>query len=101
MTKANFLIKYDVHQLSPGNQEVLKNDLLELLIVYAAGPRPILIQICVSLAALGMQLRSWKTVVSDVVRVCQAPGKAEDAMLQFLAVLPEEVYDNRRMILTV
>jgi hypothetical protein len=40
-------------------------------------------------------------VVSDVVRVCETSGNSEDAALQFLAVLPEEVYDNRRMILSV
>jgi transportin-3 len=87
--------------VTPENREALKNDLLKLLIVYSAGPRPILIQICVSIAALGMQLKTWIMVVSDVVGVCKTSGKSEDALLQFLAVLPEEVYDNRRMILTV
>jgi len=96
-----FKIKYDFHQVTPENREALKNDLLELLVVYSGGPRPILIQICVSIAALGMQLKSWTTVVLDVVAVCQTAGNAEDALLQFLAVLPEEVCDHRRMILTV
>jgi len=96
-----FKIKYDFHQVTSENREALKNDVLQLLIVYSVGPRPILLQICVSIAALGMQLKTWTTVVLDVVAVCQTAGNSEEALLQFLAVLPEEVYDHRRMILTV
>jgi transportin-3 len=60
-----------------------------------------MIQICISVAALALQLKSWKTVLPDVVRACDTPGASFEALLQFLAVLPEEVYDGRRMILTV
>jgi hypothetical protein len=60
-----------------------------------------MIQICISVAALGLQLKSWSTVIPDVVRACETTGDSLEALLQFLAVLPEEVYDGRRMILTV
>lgn len=60
-----------------------------------------MIQICISVAALGLQLKSWNTVIPDVVRACGTTGDSLEALLQFLAVLPEEVYDGRRMILTV
>ena len=50
----------------------------------------IMIQICTSLAALALQLTSWNTVIADVVAACGTTGKSLEALLQFLAVLPEE-----------
>ncbi len=61
----------------------------------------IMIQICTSLAALALQLTSWNTVIADVVAACGTTGKSLEALLQFLAVLPEEAYDGRRIILSV
>lgn len=60
-----------------------------------------MIQICISIAALALQLTSWNSVIPDVVAACESAGDSLDALLQFLAVLPEEAYDGRRMILTV
>ena len=61
-----------------------------------------MIQICIAVAALGLQLRSWDTVIQDVVAACGTSSQQSlEALLQFLAVLPEEAYDGRRMILTV
>ena len=60
-----------------------------------------MIQVCISIAALGLQLKSWSNVIQDVVRVCGTSDDSLEALLQFLAVLPEEVYDGRRMILAV
>jgi transportin-3 len=94
-------IKYDFHQLSDATSGNLRIALLDLLILYARGPRVIMIQICISIAALGLQLKSWNTVIPDVVNACGTSGDSLEALLQFLAVLPEEAYDGRRMILTV
>jgi transportin-3 len=90
-------IKYDFHQLSEETALSLRNALLELLVQYSAGPRAIMIQICISIATLGLQRRSWTSVIPDVV---DASGNALEALLQFLVVLPEEANDARRMILT-
>jgi transportin-3 len=79
----------------------LRNALLELLVQFSAGPRVIMIQICIAIAALGLQLKSWTSVIPDVVAACGTSGDSLEALLQFLAVLPEEAYDGRRMILTV
>jgi transportin-3 len=94
-------IKYDFHQLTPQTSDDLRNALLELLLLYARGPRVIMIQICISIAALGLQLKTWNTVIADVVKVCGTSGDSLEALLQFLAVLPEEASDGRRMMLTV
>lgn len=40
-------------------------------------------------------------MIPDVVAACGTAGDSLDALLQFLAVLPEEAYDGRRIILTV
>jgi transportin-3 len=60
-----------------------------------------MIQICISIAALALQLTTWNSVIPDVVAACGTAGDSLDALLQFLAVLPEEAYDGRRIILTV
>jgi Exportin 1-like protein len=59
-----------------------------------------MIQICICLAALGLQLRSWTSVVADVEAIWKQTGSL-DALLQFLAVLPEEAYDGKRTMLSV
>ena len=94
-------IQCDFHQLSDEMKQPLRNALLDLLILHANGPRAIMIQICISLAALALQLQSWSTAIPDVVNACTRPKEYMDALLQFLAVLPEEACDGRRMILTV
>ena len=58
-------------------------------------------QVCIAIAALGLRLKSWQTVILDVVGACGTTGDSLEALLQFLAVLPEEVHDGRPMILTV
>ena len=60
-----------------------------------------MIQICIAIAVLALQLKSWNNVILDVVNACETSGDSLEALLQFLAVLPEEAYDGRRMILTV
>src|SRR6202022_4990683 len=94
-------IKYDFHQLPEETTVSLRNTLLRLLLLYSRGPRGIMIQICISIAALGLQMKSWNTVIPDVVAACGNNEEAFEALLQFLAVLPEEAYDGRRIILTV
>ena len=68
----------------------LRNALLELLLLYSQGPRAILLQICISIAALGLQMKSWNSVIPDVVAACGPSDENFSALLQFLAVLPQE-----------
>ena len=59
-------------------------------------------QICISIAALALQLTTWNNVIEDIVRVTgTSTNEALEALLQFLAVLPEEANDGRRVLLTV
>ena len=71
--------------------------------LYRGGPRVIMIQICIAIAALALQLKTWDTVIEDVVAAVSGlcTQQSGEAVIQFLAVLPEEAYDGRRMIFTV
>jgi len=94
---------YDFHQLTDQGTTYVRDALLRLLVLHSGGPRVITIQICRAIAALGLQLKTWDTVIEDVVAVWgpRFSQQSLEAILQFLAVLPEEAYDGRRMILTV
>jgi transportin-3 len=94
-------IKYDFHQLSEKTSTDFRNALLELLPTYSKGPRCIMVQLCVSLAALALQLKSWTTAIPDVIAACGTSSDSLAVLLQFLAVLPEEAYDSRRTMHTV
>lgn len=95
-------IKYDFHQLPNETTSSLRDALLRLLLLYSGGPRVIMIQICISIAALGLQMKTWNTVIPDVIAACHGGTEHSlEALLQFLAVLPEEAYDGRRIILAV
>jgi transportin-3 len=96
-----FQIKYDFHQLSEKHATDIRNTLLELLSMYNTGPSCVMIQICIALATLALQLKSWTTVVPDVVSSCGTSSGSLATILQFLTVLPEEAHDTRGMILTV
>jgi transportin-3 len=49
-------IKYDFHQLTEESSQNLRAALLDLLLLYATGPRVIMNQICISIASLALQL---------------------------------------------
>jgi hypothetical protein len=51
-------------------------------------------QICISIAALGLRMETWNTVIPDVVAACGENRGSMDALLQFLVVLLEEVHDG-------
>ncbi|BFZ63006.1 Nuclear import receptor [Saitoella coloradoensis] len=93
-------ITYDFHQLPKESLASLRDSLLGLLVMYRAGPKPIMIQLAVSLAGLALQMTEWKTVLQDVVQHLGNDKETWPAMLQFIAVLPEEVSDSKRVSLT-
>jgi transportin-3 len=92
-------IKYDFHQLPAETLVLLRNALLRLLPLHSARPKVITLQICISIASLALQMRTWNNVIPDVVGACGKNEKGQEALLQFLAVLPEEAYDGRRILL--
>ena len=101
MANILFQVKYDFHQLPEDALDSLRSALLELLLLYAKGPRVILLQICIAIALLGLQMKTWSHLISDVVAVCSTSSDLHDALLQFLTVLPEEATDERGLAMFV
>lgn len=77
----------------------LRDSILNLLTVYASGPRPIQTQLCVCLANLAIQMTTWKDVLATVGS--SLGHNAGDCVLEFLKILPEEVTEGRKINLSV
>ncbi|KAK2630446.1 hypothetical protein QTJ16_001266 [Diplocarpon rosae] len=93
-------ITYDVTQIPIDALPSLRDQVLELLKIFATGPRPIRIQLCVCLAILAIQMTSWKDVVPMIVNVLGNAPESHACVLDFLKVLPEEVTEGRKINLT-
>lgn len=74
--------------------------MLQQLAVYAKGPKPIRVQLCVALANLAIQMLEWKDVLQTVVGTLGSDQKSIACVLEFLHVLPEEVTEGRKINLT-
>ena len=94
-------ITYDIQQLPSDAIPSLRNQILELLKGFAAGPRPIRIQLCVCLAHLAIQMTGWKDVMPMVISALGNTPESHACILDFLKVLPEEVTQGRKINLTV
>lgn len=77
----------------------LRDSVLNLLVIFASGPRPIQTQLCVCLASLAIQMTQWKDVLAVVGATLG--GSAGDCVLEFLRILPEEVTEGRKINLSV
>ncbi|KAG4300585.1 hypothetical protein PCANB_002993 [Pneumocystis canis] len=91
-------INYDFHQLSNESLPSLRDSLLQLILLYHEGPKSIMIQLCVALAGLALQMLEWKDVISDVVSVFGKDKSTWGCLLQFISVLPEEVEDKKCLL---
>ncbi|RWA10704.1 hypothetical protein EKO27_g4404 [Xylaria grammica] len=94
-------ITFDLQSQVPASEMVaVRNQLLELLHLYAPGPKPIRVQLCVCLAILAIQMRDWKDVLAVVVSSLGNQVESHACILDFLRVLPEEVTEGRKITLT-
>ncbi|KAI1181705.1 exportin 1-like protein [Nemania serpens] len=94
-------ITFDLQSQVPPNEMVaVRNQLLELLQLYASGPKPIRVQLCVCLAILAIQMKEWKDVLAVVVSSLGNQVQSHACILDFLRVLPEEVTEGRKITLT-
>lgn len=55
------------------------------------GARPILVQVCLALADLAVQMVEWEHVVHGLIEDLGKDVTMVPALLEFLRVLPEEV----------
>ncbi|KAH8681223.1 exportin 1-like protein [Xylariales sp. PMI_506] len=94
-------ITYDLAtQVSASEHPAVRTQILELLKLYAPGPKPIRVQLCVCLAILAIQMKEWKDVLPLVVSALGNQAESHAAILDFLRVLPEEVTEGRKITLS-
>lgn len=93
---------HDIHQLPRDTLPALRDSLLQLLLKYADGPKPVRTQLTVSLAHLAIQMTEWKNVLSTLAStfVGKSDGAA-NCFLEFLKVLAEELTEARKINLSV
>ena len=59
--------------------------------MYHNGPRSVLVQVCLALAGLALQLPEWQNPVGDIIQQFGTDAAKVPALLQFLTILPEEM----------
>lgn len=79
----------------------LRDSLVELLWQFANGPKAVMIQLCLAIADLAIQLLQWKTVIPDLVDKFGKSAHGSVCLLEVLKILPEEMNGNTRLPLTV
>ncbi|KAM5348232.1 hypothetical protein ACJ41O_008056 [Fusarium nematophilum] len=94
-------ITYDLAtQVPPSELPALRSQILLLLKHFAAGPKPIRVQLCVCLAILAIQMKEWNDVLPSVVQSLSDSPESHACILDFLRVLPEEVTEGRKITLS-
>lgn len=93
-------ITYDLHQLPRDSLISLRDSLINLLVVYRNGLRPIRTQLCICLAGLALQMLEWRDVIDLVVQALGTDAQRSIVLLEFLTVLPEEVTEGRKVSLS-
>jgi len=90
-----------VSQVPESELPALRNQVLHLLKKFAAGPKPVRVQLCVCLAILAIQMKGWKDVLPTVLSTLGNDVASHACILDFLRVLPEEVTEGRKITLSV
>ncbi|KAI0778461.1 ARM repeat-containing protein [Trametes elegans] len=93
-------VTYDLVDMSTPDLLQLRETLLKALETYHAGPRNILVQLCLAISGLALQLPAWEDPVQDMIDAFGRNPASVPALLQFLKVLPEEVTTNMKIPIT-
>jgi transportin-3 len=65
------------------------------------GPRSIIVQLCLAISGLALQLPAWDNVVQGMIDSFGRNPATVPTLLQFLTLLPEELTSNTRIPVTV
>jgi transportin-3 len=87
--------------VTPENLPALRDTLLAALQRYHTGPRTIIVQLCLALAGIALQLPDWENPVQQMIDTFGMNPATVPTLLHFLTILPEEVNGNTRIPLTV
>lgn len=93
---------YDLHQVDAIHLESLRDTLLTALDLFSSsGPRTIITQLCLAVSGFALQFTAWKGVVDDMISRYGRTPNTVPALLEFLAVLPEELTGNTKIPVSV
>lgn len=92
---------YDLNQVDGANRLALRDTLVAALQRYHTGPRAVIVQLCLALSGLAVQLPAWKNPVEDMVASFGRNPAMVPALLQFLTILPDEINSNTKIPITV
>ncbi|KAF9015064.1 armadillo-type protein [Cyathus striatus] len=93
-------VTYDLHQVDAANQLTLRDTLITALERYNAGPKTIVVQLCLAISGLALQLPGWDNAVQTLTDAFGRNPATVPTLLQFLTVLPEEVTGNTKIPIT-
>ncbi|EJF66951.1 ARM repeat-containing protein [Dichomitus squalens LYAD-421 SS1] len=93
-------VTYDLGEMSNDDLFRLRDTLLTALQTYHAGPRTILVQLCLAISALALQFPAWEDPLETMIQSFGKNPTYIPAMLQFLIILPEEVTSNTKIPIT-
>ena len=94
-------VTYDLAQVDPALLFPLRDTLIAALEYFKDGPRPIILQLCLALSGLALQLPTWTHAVEGLIDSYGQNPSMVPVLLQFLTVLPEELYSNTKIPVTV
>ncbi|THV07689.1 ARM repeat-containing protein [Dendrothele bispora CBS 962.96] len=93
-------VTYDLSQVDPSNIAGLRDTLVAALQKYSAGPRTIIVQLCLAISGLALQFPAWENAVQTMINTFGVNPATVPVLLQFLTLLPEEVHTNNRIPIT-
>ncbi|EPQ60569.1 ARM repeat-containing protein [Gloeophyllum trabeum ATCC 11539] len=93
-------VTYDLHQVDEANLLSLRDTLVTAIEHYHSGPRTILIQLCLAVSGLALQLPAWRNPVETLIEKLGKNPVTVPALLHFLTVLPEELTTNTKIPVT-
>lgn len=94
-------VTYDLNQIDLENLPPLRDTLVAALEHYQNGPRTIIVQLCLALSGLALQLPSWTNAIPSLIESFGRNPLTVPLLLQFLTVLPEELCTNTKIPVTV
>ncbi|KAI0348375.1 ARM repeat-containing protein [Trametopsis cervina] len=93
-------VTYDLREVDAANLLALRDTLVTALETFHNGPRSIMVQLCLAISGLAVQVPAWENPIKDLVDSFGRNPATVPALLQFLTILPEEVTSNTKIPIT-
>lgn len=94
-------ITFDLDQLPVTHRLPLRDSLLNALTQNSIrSSKVVLVQLCLSLADLALQLPEWPNVVADLIEKLGKDPQTVPILLEFLTVFPQEIVGNSKINIT-